>query len=96
MVPDVPITRSKPRPTIFSTVGAIVSVMWDTIRRSSRRLRGSERMNCSVRRMTPSFRLCATWVRAPMPCVSSTLPPPMSITTAAPPDTSTPYTARDG
>ena len=50
-------------------------------------------MNCSVRRMTPSFRLCATWVRAPVPCVSSTLPPPMSITTAAPPDTSTPYTA---
>ena len=89
-MPEVPTTRSNPWATIFSTVGAMVSVMCDTICRSSRRLRGSERTNCSVSRMTPSFTLRATWVRAPVPWVSSTLPPPMSITTAAPPETSTP------
>jgi hypothetical protein len=44
----------------------------------------------SVKRIAPILKLLASCTLVVVPNVSSTLPPPMSITTARPPPTSTP------
>ena len=54
-----------------------------SILRSSRRLIGSDETKRSVSRMTPILKLRANFTSRPLPSVISTLPPPMSITTAA-------------
>ncbi len=56
--------------------------MNSVIFRSSRLLIGSESTNRSVRRITPILKLRASAILLPLPRVISTLPPPMSMTTA--------------
>ena len=57
------------------------SSMCRTSFRSSRGEIGSLLTNRSVRRMTPSLKLRPASIAGPVPCVISTLPPPMSMTT---------------
>ncbi len=56
--------------------------MCSTIFRSSRLLSGSEVTKRSDSRSTPSLKLRAKRTWSPAPSVTSTLPPPMSMTTA--------------
>ena len=90
IVPDVPITRSKPALLMSRRYFDSSSSMCRTSLRSSRPDSGSVWTNRSVSRMTPSLKLFATRSDVPAPWVISTLPPPMSTTTAEAPATSTP------
>ena len=89
-MPDVPMTRSNPRCAIWSRYDPISFVTCFTRRRSSRFESGSVRTNRSVSRMTPALKLRPTDMCVAVPTVTSTLPPPMSTTTAVLPPTSTP------
>ncbi len=93
IVPDVPMTRSNPARAICPRYLPISASMWRTSLRSSRDWSGSSFTKRSVRRMTPSLKLRPASIAAPVPRVTSTLPPPMSMTTATSPGTLTPYTA---
>ncbi len=90
MVPEVPITRSNPALTICLQMPSTPLRTCLARRRSSRPLSGSLLTYACVRRITPSFTLRASRRLVASPSVSSTLPPPISMTTARDAPTSTP------
>ena len=90
IVPDVPITRSKPAAVICSQCRSISLRTCLVSFCSSRPDSGSLLTNRSVSRITPILKLFAAWVDVAVPSVISVLPPPMSITTARALPTSTP------
>ena len=86
IVPDVPMTRSKPGPRDLIEVLADLRV--DVARQLALVARlpaGSVLTNRSVSRITPSLKLRPSSMADPAPRVTSTLPPPMSMTTATSP-----------
>ena len=93
IVPEVPITWSKPCAIRSSRYSATSRSMCFASLRSAEADSGSACTNRSVSRMTPILKLRAKVTCVAEPSVISTLPPPMSITTASPPDMSTPYAA---
>ena len=92
-MPDVPMTRSKPASESPSRYSPSSESMWRTSLRSSRGSIGSLFTKRSVRRMTPSLKLRPASMVEPAPRVISTLPPPMSTTTAVSPGMLMPYAA---
>ena len=92
-MPDVPITRANPLFATAPAYGSMALVIVRTSRRSSRSVKGSLFTSRSVSRMTPILKLFDIRKRSAVPSVISTLPPPMSMTTAERAPTLTPYMA---